>query len=100
MTGLKRKATSSPDTADKRGWAPRLAQEHRLRQLDELLARHPVTGDAVATEVERAVLLGALDRRQEAQQAFVAILQRAPTDEEIERCLMLLGQVHHHGEQP
>ena len=78
MTGLKRKATPLADTADKRGWAPRLAQEQRLRQLDELLARPLATGDTVATEVERAVLLGALDRRQEAQQAFVGILQRSP----------------------
>ena len=49
-----------------------------MRQLDELLARRPATGDAVAIEVERAVLLGALDLRQEAQQAFVGILQRSP----------------------
>ena len=78
VTGRKPKATASPDISDKRGWAPRLAQESRLRQLDELLARRPATGDAVAIEVERAVLLGALDRRQEAQQAFVGILQRSP----------------------
>jgi len=78
VTGLKPKATASPDISDQRGWAPRLAQESRLRQLDELLARRPATGDAVAIEVERAVLLAALDRRQEAQQAFVGILQRSP----------------------
>lgn len=78
MTGLKPKATALPDIPDKRGWAPRLAQESRLRQLDELLALRPAAGDAVATEVERAVLLGALDRRQEAQQAFIGILQRSP----------------------
>jgi len=78
VTGLKPKANVSPDIPDKRGWAPRLAQEARLRQLDEWLARRPATGDAVAIEVERAVLLGALDRRQEAQQAFVGILQRSP----------------------
>jgi len=78
VTGLKPKTTASPDISDKRGWAPRLAQESRLRQLDELLALRPAADNAVAIEVERAVLLGALDRRQEAQQAFVGILQRSP----------------------
>jgi glutathione synthase/RimK-type ligase-like ATP-grasp enzyme len=63
---------------DRRGWAPRLAQEARLHQLEDLLARRPVEHDAIATEIERAVLLGALDRRGEAQLAFVDILRRAP----------------------
>jgi glutathione synthase/RimK-type ligase-like ATP-grasp enzyme len=49
-----------------------------LRQLDQLLAHRLTAGDAFATEIERAVLLGALDRRQEAQQAFIDILQRSP----------------------
>src|SRR6202012_2199688 len=35
-------------------------------------------GEAIATEVERAALLGALNRRSEAQSAFVDILRRAP----------------------
>jgi tetratricopeptide (TPR) repeat protein len=78
VTGLKPKAALAPDTADKRGWAPRLAQEERLRQLDQVLAHRPAAGDAIAIEVERAALLGAMDRRQEAQQAFIDILQRAP----------------------
>ncbi len=59
------------------GWAPRLAQEARLRQLEDLLARHP-EGDTIDTEIERAALLGALDRPQDAQLAFVGILRRAP----------------------
>jgi glutathione synthase/RimK-type ligase-like ATP-grasp enzyme len=63
---------------DNKSWAPRLAQEARLRQLDERLARSVGKEDAVATEVERAALLGALDRRSEAQSAFVDILRRAP----------------------
>jgi glutathione synthase/RimK-type ligase-like ATP-grasp enzyme len=63
---------------DNKSWAPRLAQEARLRQLDERLARSVGEEDAVATEVERAALLGALDRRSEAQSAFVDILRRAP----------------------
>ena len=52
---------------DNKSWAPRLAQEARLRQLDERLARSVGEEDAVAIEVERAALLGALDRRSEAQ---------------------------------
>src|SRR5215813_6045911 len=61
-------------------WRPngvgRRAQEARLRQLDAQLAQSAV--DKI--EIERAALLGALNRHQEAQQAFVAILRRAPTD--------------------
>jgi Tetratricopeptide repeat len=63
-----------------RDWAPRLAQEARLRQLDDLLARPRGTDEAIATEIERAALLGALDRRQDAQSAFIDILRRAPTN--------------------
>ena len=60
------------------GWAPRLAQEARLAELDALLSRRSEADD-VNLEVERAVLLGALNRHQHAQQAFVAILRRTPT---------------------
>jgi glutathione synthase/RimK-type ligase-like ATP-grasp enzyme len=78
VTGLKPKRPALRDPADAPGWTPRLVQEQRLRHLDEALAHPAVATDAVAIEVERAVLLGALDRRQEAQQAFVGILQRSP----------------------
>ena len=78
MTAPKQNATS-PREADGRGWAPRLAQEARLRQLDKLLVHRRSDSDAIDTEIERAVLLGALDRRQEAQQAFIELLQRLPT---------------------
>jgi lipoprotein NlpI len=61
------------------GWAPRLAQESRLRQLEANLARPGSAGGAIDTEIERAVLLGALGRRQDAQHAFIDILRRAPT---------------------
>jgi len=61
------------------GWAPRLAQEARLRELDERLAHSRGTQDSLASDIERAALLGALDRWQEAQQAFIAILQKHPT---------------------
>ena len=74
MTALNQKTPSS------HGWAPRLAQESRLRQLEDLLAR-PCSGDhGIEVEIERAALLGALDRRQDAQQAFIDILRRWPTN--------------------
>jgi len=80
VTGLQQSAAPLPDIASSNcDWAPRLAQESRLRELEVLLARHPAQGDATAAEIERAVLLAALDRRQDAQQAFVDILRRAPT---------------------
>jgi glutathione synthase/RimK-type ligase-like ATP-grasp enzyme len=63
-----------------RDWAPRLAQESRLRQLDDQLAHHPVGSDDIDIEIERAVLLGALDRRQDAQLAFIDILRRQPAN--------------------
>jgi tetratricopeptide (TPR) repeat protein len=79
VTRLKQKAAALPDVADgPGGWAPRLAQESRLRALEDVLAHRPAGGDAIAAEIERAVLLGALDRRAEAQQAFIDILRRAP----------------------
>ena len=62
------------------GWAPRLAQELRLRELDGLLARARSSEADIAIEIERAALLGALDRRPDAQAAFVDILRRAPTN--------------------
>jgi glutathione synthase/RimK-type ligase-like ATP-grasp enzyme len=85
VTGLKQNAAVLPDSAvSPRGWAPRLAQESRLSQLEDLLAHRPIGNnaigtDAIGTEIERAVLLGALDRRQDARQAFIDILRRAPT---------------------
>lgn len=78
MNPPKQNAARLADIAAKRGWAPRLAQESRLRQLEEMLARPAAGNDSSAAEIERAVLLGALDRRAEAQQAFIDILRRAP----------------------
>ena len=63
----------------KAAWRPRLAQEARLAELDAELAR---PGDAEARllrEIERAALLGALDRSAQAQAAFIDILGRHPT---------------------
>jgi glutathione synthase/RimK-type ligase-like ATP-grasp enzyme len=71
------KARQSPAT--EHGWAPRLAQEARLRELDTRLARSSAADGAINLEIERAVLLAALNRHQEAQAAFVAILRKAPT---------------------
>ena len=36
-------------------------------------------GDSIAAEIERAVLLAALNRHQDAQAAFISILRRTPT---------------------
>jgi glutathione synthase/RimK-type ligase-like ATP-grasp enzyme len=81
VIGLPQKTVPSPGIhrADQ-GWAPRLAQEARLRQLDDQLAGRSTEGDIVDSEIERAVLLGALNRQQDAQQAFVDILRRAPAN--------------------
>ncbi|MGA2057879.1 MAG: tetratricopeptide repeat protein [Bradyrhizobium sp.] len=72
MTQPRTKPAASPH------WAPRLAQEARLRELDRLLA-----GDQsevnIVLEIERAALLGALDRKQDAQAAFIELLRRHPT---------------------
>jgi glutathione synthase/RimK-type ligase-like ATP-grasp enzyme len=81
VTGLIQDPIVSREAAGVPGWAPRLAQESRLRQLEDLIAaRRDTDGDAGDSEIERAVLLGALDRRQDAQQAFIDILRRAPTN--------------------
>ena len=72
------RAASAQDSGNDSGegaWPPRAAREERLVELDALLAARP---EAVEVAVERAALLGALDRRVEAQQAFIAILLRAP----------------------
>ena len=81
MTGPKQNAATlaAIQSADG-GWAPRLSQEARLRQLENELAHQAVGGAAVDTEIERAVLLGALNRQQDARQAFVDILQRTPAN--------------------
>src|SRR6201987_65765 len=73
-----RNRTAAQPATTMGGWAPRLAQEARLGEVDAQLARLGI--DSIALETERAALLGALNRHQEAQHAFVAILRRAPTD--------------------
>lgn len=75
-------------------WAPRVVQEARLRRLEHQLAQHQTT---IEVEIERAALLSALDRRVEAQQAFVEILLRAPTNfsalNEFGACLTAMGSI-------
>ncbi len=79
MTGAKQGTATLSDLADgPDGWAPRLVQQARLRVLEDTLKDQPVGDDIIAIEIERAVLLGALDRRAEAQQTFIDILRRAP----------------------
>jgi glutathione synthase/RimK-type ligase-like ATP-grasp enzyme len=73
-------------------WAPRAAQEARLLHLERQIAHRQV---AIEVEIERAALLGALDRRDEARLAFVDILLRAPTNfsalNEFGACLTAMG---------
>jgi glutathione synthase/RimK-type ligase-like ATP-grasp enzyme len=75
----KQTASSRHATNSEAGWAPRLAQEARLAELEAALARQAAGSDRVDTEVEHAALLAALNRREESRQAFIAILRRAPT---------------------
>jgi len=78
VTAVKENAPSASGKVA--NWPPRLAQEARLRELDDPLARPRNDDETIATEIERAALLGALDRRQDAQLAFIDILRRAPTN--------------------
>jgi glutathione synthase/RimK-type ligase-like ATP-grasp enzyme len=71
--------TARRQNAPTANWAPRLAQEVRLAELE---AQPASPGDAEARlkiEIERAALLGALDRKAAAQAAFIDILRRHPT---------------------
>lgn len=79
MTGPSAMSASSRTAANaETEWAPRRLQEARLQQLDDLLADQNTASTDLA--IERAALLGALDRRPEAQHAFVEILRTAPDD--------------------
>jgi len=49
-----------------------------LRELDRLLASRQ-SEENITIEIERAALLGALDRKQDAQTAFIELLRRHPT---------------------
>jgi glutathione synthase/RimK-type ligase-like ATP-grasp enzyme len=73
-------------------WAPRAGQQTRLRYLEHQLASKNTTIDV---KIERAMLLSALGRRVEAQQAFVELLLQAPTHfgalNEFGNCLTSMG---------
>lgn len=73
-------------------WAPRAAQEARLRTLEHQCASKHA---AIDIKIERAALLAALDRRVDAQQAFVDILLSEPTHfsalNEFGSCLTSMG---------
>jgi hypothetical protein len=75
-------------------WAPRAVQEERLHTLERELASSRAT---IELQIERAALLSALDRRVEAQQAFVEILLRTPTHfsalNEFGNCLTSMGLI-------
>ena len=70
--------TAAKNNASASSWRPRLAQETRLAELDRLLAGRDGEAD-ISLQVERAALLGALDRKADAQAAFIDILRRHPT---------------------
>ncbi len=80
--------------SDDGSWAPRAVQEERLRSLEHELASGRGTVDL---QIERAALLNALDRRIDAQQAFVEILLRTPTHfsalNEFGNCLTSMGMI-------
>jgi Tetratricopeptide repeat len=61
------------------GWCQTawVAKERGLSEIDKVLQEHP---EAIDTQIERAGLLDALDRRDEAKRMFVEILLKAPTN--------------------
>lgn len=71
-----------PADAATGAWAPRLAQEARLDALDRLIALAGREGgdaaDAIDMLVERAALLNALGRADEACTAYLDVLKRFP----------------------
>jgi tetratricopeptide (TPR) repeat protein len=79
--GAKLSTSASTVIAEHRdGWAPRLAQLARLEQLEARLEQDTGDETAITAAIERAVLLAAIDRREDAKLAFIAILQRWPAD--------------------
>jgi aromatic-L-amino-acid/L-tryptophan decarboxylase len=58
-------------------WAPRLARESALRQIEARIAAEP---ESIALRLDRAQLLGELGRTLEARNTYLDILARAPSD--------------------
>ena len=80
MAAKPSKAVPPGPPASDGGWAPHRARLARLAQLETRLARQGDASEATGLEIERAALLSALDRRDEAKLAFIAILRKAPTN--------------------
>jgi predicted RNA polymerase sigma factor len=76
-----------PTIGSENGWGPRLAQEARLAELDALVAHECIGDDHILLAIERAALLGALNRHDDAKQAFISILQKSRQVEETFRRL-------------
>jgi glutathione synthase/RimK-type ligase-like ATP-grasp enzyme len=75
-----RQRTLSSSEIEASDWAPQLKRVARLAELDaEISCKGEGDAAAIALEVERAALLGALNRREQALAAFIAILRKAPT---------------------
>jgi glutamate/tyrosine decarboxylase-like PLP-dependent enzyme/glutathione synthase/RimK-type ligase-like ATP-grasp enzyme len=64
-------------SADNTTWAPRMAREAALGEIEARIAAEPERLDA---RLERARLLTELDRTLEARNAYLEILARAPSD--------------------
>ena len=60
-------------------WAPRLKQQARLTELDGLLTTVRADDGTISLAIERALLLAALDRPDDARMAFINLLRVAPT---------------------
>lgn len=80
MTGVKRNTPSASNAVGPDDWQPRRVQETQLAQLETWLAAPPPGESTTEAEIRRAVLLHALDRGEQAQQAFIALLRREPTN--------------------
>ncbi len=72
-----RAARSTAASSASADWAPRLARETALRELDVRIAAEPET---VALRLERANLLAELGRTLDARNAYLDVLSRAPSD--------------------
>ncbi|MGD0298281.1 MAG: pyridoxal-dependent decarboxylase [Bryobacteraceae bacterium] len=76
LTNRAAQSTGSVSAGDT-NWAPRLAREAALREIEVRIAAEP---EAVDTRLDRARLLTELDRTLEARNAYLEILARAPAD--------------------
>jgi hypothetical protein len=80
MSAKPSKAVPPNPPAPDDGWAPHRARQARLAEIEALLAQRGDPSEAIGLDIERAGLLSALNRRDEAKLAFIAILRNAPTN--------------------